>query len=133
MAFPDTAPRPRPPQIQTGRALCRIGAQGGQGGILAAELLQCPRDKSPQFLVIHCGDAVEIEGPSGCFKPCQPPREVHVATPNTLCSRSLSAKLTGSPSKAAFREVWERFYPSLTPHDVEHWHHRDAAAAQTTK
>jgi|SRR5215208_3452602 len=32
-------------------------------------------------------------------------------------------------AKAAFRDAWERFYPSLTPHDIEHWHHRQNAAA----
>ena len=30
-------------------------------------------------------------------------------------------------AKAAFREAWERFYGSLTPHDIQHWHHQQDA------
>jgi hypothetical protein len=30
--------------------------------------------------------------------------------------------------KAAFREAWERFYGTLTPH-MQHWHHHQNAAA----
>ena len=37
---------------------------------------------------------------------------------------------TLNEAKAAFREAWERFYASLTPHDVEHWHHHQDAAAE---
>jgi hypothetical protein len=25
-------------------------------------------------------------------------------------------------AKAAFREAWERFYPTLTPESIKHWH-----------
>jgi hypothetical protein len=31
-------------------------------------------------------------------------------------------------AKAAFRDAWERFYPSLTPHDIQHWHHHQDAS-----
>jgi hypothetical protein len=30
-------------------------------------------------------------------------------------------------AKAALREAWERFYGSLTPHDIQHWHHQQDA------
>jgi hypothetical protein len=30
-------------------------------------------------------------------------------------------------AKAAFSEAWERFYATLTPHDIEHWHHHQDA------
>lgn len=37
-------------------------------------------------------------------------------------------------AKAAFREAWERFYASLTPDDIAHWHHiQDAAASRSVK
>ena len=36
-------------------------------------------------------------------------------------------------AKAAFRETWERFYASLTPHDIQHWHHHQDAAAERSR
>src|SRR4051812_19640180 len=30
-------------------------------------------------------------------------------------------------AKAAFLDAWERFYDSLTAHDVQHWHHHQDA------
>jgi hypothetical protein len=30
-------------------------------------------------------------------------------------------------AKASFRQAWERFYGSLTPHDIQHWHHHQDA------
>jgi hypothetical protein len=34
-------------------------------------------------------------------------------------------------AKVAFKEAWERFYATLTPEDIAHWHHHaDAAAAR---
>jgi hypothetical protein len=36
-------------------------------------------------------------------------------------------------AKAAFREAWERFYPALTPHDIEHWHHHQDVAAERSR
>jgi hypothetical protein len=33
-------------------------------------------------------------------------------------------------AKAAFREAWARFYETLTPHDIQHWHHHQDAAAE---
>jgi hypothetical protein len=33
-------------------------------------------------------------------------------------------------AKAKFREAWERFHATLTPHDIEHWHHHQDAAAR---
>lgn len=32
-------------------------------------------------------------------------------------------------AKAELREAWERFYETLTPDDIEHWHHHQDAAA----
>ena len=37
---------------------------------------------------------------------------------------------TLNEAKAAFREAWERFYASLTPHDIQHWHHHPDARAR---
>ena len=36
-------------------------------------------------------------------------------------------------AKAAFREAWERLYPALTPHDIEHWHHHQDVAAERSR
>jgi hypothetical protein len=33
-------------------------------------------------------------------------------------------------AKVAFREAWVRFYETLTPHDIQHWHHHQDAAAE---
>ncbi len=30
-------------------------------------------------------------------------------------------------AKEAFKEAWGRFYASLTPHDIAHWHHHQDA------
>ena len=32
-------------------------------------------------------------------------------------------------AKAEFRAAWERFYATLTPEDIAHWHHHQDAAA----
>jgi hypothetical protein len=31
-------------------------------------------------------------------------------------------------AKAAFRAAWERFYATLTPESIAHWHHHQDAA-----
>lgn len=33
-------------------------------------------------------------------------------------------------AKAAFRKAWDRFYPSLSPEDIAHWHHIQDAAVR---
>ncbi|UGY23697.1 hypothetical protein HU675_0038080 [Bradyrhizobium septentrionale] len=33
-------------------------------------------------------------------------------------------------AKAAFREAWERFFATLSPSDIEYWHHDQDAAAR---
>jgi hypothetical protein len=33
-------------------------------------------------------------------------------------------------AKAEFKEGWERFYATLTPYDIEHWHHHQDGAAE---
>lgn len=30
-------------------------------------------------------------------------------------------------AKEDFKEAWSRFYASLTPHDIAHWHHHQDA------
>lgn len=36
-------------------------------------------------------------------------------------------------AKAAFAQAWARFYATLTPHDIAHWHHHQDAAAKQAR
>jgi hypothetical protein len=33
-------------------------------------------------------------------------------------------------AKVEFKRAWDRFYATLTPHDIAHWHHHQDAAAE---
>jgi hypothetical protein len=47
----------------------------------------------------------------------------------------MGQRLDGSleQAKAEFREAWERFYATLTPESIAHWHHHQDAAKRSGK
>ena len=48
---------------------------------------------------------------------------------------AMGQRLDGSleQAKAEFREAWERFYATLTPESIAHWHHHQDAAKRSGK
>jgi hypothetical protein len=44
-----------------------------------------------------------------------------------LAGERRHAWLRSQGAKVAFRAAWERFYETLTPDDIEHWHHQQDA------
>jgi hypothetical protein len=55
--------------------------------------------------------------------------EWHVSPPLPIPPWCNGAQLSFEAAKVAFREAWERFYASLTPDDIAHWHRAEDLAS----
>jgi hypothetical protein len=57
--------------------------------------------------------------------------EWHVNPPLPIPPWCNGSQLSFEAAKVAFREAWERFYASLTPDDIAHWHRTEDAAKRS--
>jgi hypothetical protein len=51
--------------------------------------------------------------------------------PIPTCATGFAPSL--DEAKVAFKEAWARFYASLTPHDIAHWHHHHDGQVETRR